>query len=62
MLHNRCFSYFDVVEGSWDVGLAKVDNTPKLESIGQAIAIIKGIEDAKSEKRKNGDGKNKAKK
>ena len=40
----------------------KVDNTPKLESIGQAITIIKGIEDAKSEKRKNGDGKNKAKK
>jgi hypothetical protein len=33
-----------------------------LESIGQAITIIKGIEDAKSEKRKNGDGKNKAKK
>ncbi|KAL7433001.1 hypothetical protein ACHAXM_003361 [Skeletonema potamos] len=40
----------------------KVDNTPKLESIGQAITIIKGIEDAKSEKRKNGNGKIQAKK
>lgn len=40
----------------------KVDNTPKLETIGQAITIIKGIEDAKSEKRKNGNGKNQAKK
>ena len=39
-----------------------MDSTPKLESIGQAITIIKGIEDAKSEKRKNGDGKNEAKK
>jgi len=40
----------------------KVDNTPKLESIGQAITIIKRIEDAKSEKRKNGNGKKQAKK
>ncbi|KAK1740018.1 ADP/ATP carrier protein [Skeletonema marinoi] len=40
----------------------KVDNTPKLESIGQAITIIKRIEDAKSEKRKNGNGKKQGKK
>ncbi|KAL7463958.1 hypothetical protein ACHAXS_004309 [Conticribra weissflogii] len=30
----------------------KVDNTPKLESIGQAITIIKSIEDRKREKKK----------
>mmetsp|Transcript_14490 Transcript_14490/g.30493 ORF Transcript_14490/g.30493 Transcript_14490/m.30493 type:complete len:779 (-) Transcript_14490:229-2565(-) len=34
--------------------IKKVDNTPKLESIGQAITIIKSIEDRKREKKQNG--------
>jgi len=38
----------------------KVDNTQKLEKIGEAITIIKSIEDAKREKKKNNKGKSEA--
>jgi len=38
----------------------KVDNTQKLEKIGEAITIIKSIEDAKREKKKNSKGKSEA--